>query len=81
MTGELQIVLLIVSSILGYLARMKIKSKCMCCECQIERDSDNKVQRLSVVKKTRSQRDLSVDTISEIDFESKKSEKPKSGRL
>jgi hypothetical protein len=57
MTGDLQIILLIVSSILGYLARMKIKSKCgSCCECEIERDDNNKVKRVSVVKKTRENR-------------------------
>ena len=78
MTGELQIILLIVSSILGYLARIKIKSRCgTCCECEIERDDNNKVKRVSVVKKDRSQRNLdtsSLDTISENTPRSKKTQ-------
>ena len=84
MTGELQIILLIVSSILGYLARMKIKSRCgSCCECEIEKDDNNKIKRVSVVKKDRSQRNLdsqrnletsSLDTISENTPRSKKNQ-------
>tara|TARA_R110000796_G_scaffold80732_1_gene178526 strand:+ start:636 stop:884 length:249 start_codon:yes stop_codon:yes gene_type:complete len=77
MTGEVQIILLILSSIFGYLARMKIKAKCGCCELEIERDDNNKVKRVSVVKKEKSQRNLdtsSLDTISENTPRSKKNQ-------
>ena len=88
MTGDLQIILLMVSSIIGYLARMKIKSRCgTCCECEIEKDDNNKIKRVSVVKKDRSQRNLdthqaslsredtsSLDTISENTPRSKKNQ-------
>ena len=76
MTGEVQIILLILSSIFGYLARMKIKAKCGCCEVEIERDDNNKVKRVSVVKKEKSQRNLdpSIDTNSENTPRSKKNQ-------
>jgi hypothetical protein len=63
MSTEIQIILFIFSSILGYLARMKIKSTCCCCECEVERDIDNKVESVRVIKKSKSRKDLSSSSI------------------
>lgn len=63
MSTEIQIILFIFSSILGYLARMKVKSTCCCCECEVERDIDNKVESVRVIKKSKSKKDLSSSSI------------------
>ena len=63
MNTEINVILFLISSIIGYLARMKIKSKCSCCECEIERDDNNKVQRLSVVKKNKTDSSRNLESI------------------
>lgn len=52
METEYEIMLFIFSSIIGYLVRMKIKSSCCCCKCEIERNDDNKMESIKVIRKS-----------------------------
>ena len=52
MNTEYQIILFIFSSVLGYLARMKIKSNCCGWSCEIERNDNNKMESIKVIRKS-----------------------------
>tara|TARA_R110001592_G_scaffold53285_3_gene163368 strand:- start:3110 stop:3328 length:219 start_codon:yes stop_codon:yes gene_type:complete len=61
MKAEHQIILFIFSSILGYLARMKIKSNCCGCSCEIERNDNNKMESIKVIRKSISKSSNNLD--------------------
>jgi len=58
MNTEYQVLLIIISSIIGYLARMKMKSNCCGNTCEIERDDNNNLECIKVIKKQKSSRNI-----------------------
>ena len=65
MQTYLSIILICVSSLFGYLLKTKVDSSCCCCTLKLERDNDNKMKGVSMLKKSR------INTGSATSFEEK----------